>query len=147
MSYSIKVYIHQVTPGKGSYYHVAEKTIWKFADGGTWTEVNGCHVLKMSGSGTSGSLRIVSDAGESFIVTLGIHSGNQWGDIVTNLKSDQTACVVNPEYYGKEIPARGLQRGKQLVSYSVSDSKGRTYSFQYDTDSKRNDLTVRVTIA
>src|SRR6266404_507491 len=145
MSYSIKVYIHQVTPGKDSYYHVTEKTIWKDANG--WSEVNGCHVLKMSGSGTSGSLRIVSDAGESFIVTLGVHNYKQWGDIVTNLKSEQSACVVHPEYYGKEIPARRLQREKQLASYSVSDSKGRTYSFQYDTDSKGNDLTVRVTIA
>jgi hypothetical protein len=62
----------------------------------------------MGGSGTSGSLR----NGREFVVTLGVHNYKRWGDIVTNLKNDQAARIVNPEYYSNKCPNRQTQREK-----------------------------------
>ena len=146
MSYKIKVFLYQTNPASGKYFRLVEDTVWKFANGGTWDEVNGYYVLKMGGSGTSGSLRFVSDAGGSFVVTLGVHNYKRWGDIVTNLKDDQTACIINPEYYSQDCSNREKQREKQLSTYQVADSKGVKYSFEY-TVAEGNDLTVRIVIA
>ena len=146
MSYSIEVSIYQTNPAKGTFFRVVEKTVWKYANGGTWDEVEGYHVLKMGGSGTSGSLRLLSNTGESFVVTFGVHNYKRWGDIVTNLKSDQTACIINPEYYSSEHPDRQKQREKQLSAYEVADLQGRKYSLEY-TVSEGKDLKVRVVIA
>src|SRR6266702_1627246 len=146
MSYSIKVLIYQTSPSKNGYFRVVEKTVWKHANGGTWNGVDGYHVLKMGGSGTSGSLRLVSNTGESFVVTLGVHNHKRWGDIVTNLTNDQTACIINPEYYSQHSPERQWQREKQLTAYAVADLHGRKYSLEYVV-ADGNDLTVRVVIA
>ena len=143
MSYNIKVLVYQTKPGK--FFRVVDNTVWKYANGGTWDKVDGYYVLKMGGSGTSGSLRFVSDSGGSFVVTLGVHNYKRWGDIVTNLK-DQTACIINPEYYSEGQPKRQEQREKQLSEYQVADSKGVKYSFEY-TVAEGNDLTVRIMIA
>ena len=146
VSYSIKVFIYQTNPSKNTYFRVVEKTVWKYANGGTWDEVDGYHVLKMGGSGTSGSLRLLSNTGEGFVVTLGVHNYKRWGDIVTNLTNDQTACIINPEYYSKEHPDREKQREKQLTAYEVTDLQGRKYSLEYVV-AEGNDLAVRVVIA
>lgn len=145
MSYTIKVYIVQANPQE-EYFPIVEKTVWNYANGGTWSEVDGAHVLKMGGSGTSGALRLLSDKGEGCIVTLGVHNYKRWGDIVTNLKNNQTACVVNPQYYSNEFPDRERQREKQLATYEVNDLQGRKFSFNY-TVAEGNNLVVRVDIS
>ncbi|KAI9464096.1 fungal fruit body lectin [Lactarius psammicola] len=146
MSYSIKVLIYQTNPSKNGYFRVVEKTVWKYANGGTWNGVDGYHVLKMGGSGTSGSLRLLSNTGESFVVTLGIHNHKRWGDIVTNLGNDETACVINPQYYMNDCIYRQSQRERQLAAYEVADLQGCKYSLEYIV-AEGNDLTVRVVIA
>ena len=146
MSYKIKVLVYQTNPDSSKFFRVVENSVWKYANGGTWDEVNGYYVLKMGGSGTSGSLRFMSDAGGSFVVTLGVHNYKRWGDIVTNLKDDQTACIINPQYYSNEFPKRQAQREKQLSKYQVADSKGVKYSFNY-TDAEGPDLEVQIVIA
>ncbi|KAF8256994.1 Cytolysin/lectin [Lactarius quietus] len=70
---SYKVFSRETNPSKGGFFGIVEKTVWIYANGGTWDEAYGYQVLKMGGSGTSGSLRLQSDSGESFVVTR--HSG------------------------------------------------------------------------
>ena len=72
MSYTITVQIYQTNPN--AFFRVVESTVWQYANGGTWAESNGTRVLTMGGSGTCGSLRFVSDTGENFIATLGVHN-------------------------------------------------------------------------
>lgn len=68
MGYSITAEVYRTN--HNVFFHVVEKTAWKHADGRTWGEVSGTHVLTFGGSGNSGSLRFVSDTGENFIITL-----------------------------------------------------------------------------
>ncbi|KAH9045964.1 fungal fruit body lectin [Lactarius hengduanensis] len=144
--FSIKVLIFQTNPSQNEFFHVVEKTVWNSADGGTWSEVDGCDTLRMGDSGTSGALRLLSNKGEGCIITLGVHKDKRWGDIITNLKNDQTACVINPQYYSKDHPNMEKQRERQLTSYDTTDLQGRKFSFEY-TVSEGHDLTVRVIIA
>lgn len=140
MSYSIKVYIYQTNCDGNVFFRVVEETIWKNANGGTWDEVDGYHLLRMGGSGTCGSLRLLSNTNESYIVTLGVHNYKPWGDILTDLTSDQTACVITPGYYGEG------QRAYHLTMYEVANSQGRTCSYQF-TVKEGNDLVVRIVIS
>jgi hypothetical protein len=148
MSYSINVLIFQANPNQNEFFHVVEKTVWNFANGGTWSNVDGRHVLKMSGSGTSGALRLLSNTGKGCIITLGVHDDKRWGDIIPNLKDDQTACVINPQYYSMDNADRDRveQRKRQLKTYEVADFQGRKFSFEYVV-TEGKDLTVRVVIA
>jgi hypothetical protein len=86
----MQVYIYQTNPASGAYFRVVEKTVWQYADCGTWVKVNGHLLLRMGGSGTSGSLRLQSETGSSFVATLpvGVHNYKRWGNIITNLKND-----------------------------------------------------------
>ena len=143
MSYTITAKIHQTT--QTAFFRVVEQTVWKYANGGTWDEVNGAHVLTMAGSGTCGSLRFVADTGENFIVTLGVENFKRWGDIVTNLTSSQTGVAVIPQYYDNKFPERVSQRDKQLTAYIVKNKKGRTFSFTY-TVAEGNNLSVNIII-
>ncbi|KAH9077782.1 fungal fruit body lectin [Lactarius deliciosus] len=102
--YSIKVLIFQINPHQNEFFRVVEKTVWNFAIGGTWSEVDGRNKLKINDTGTSGALCLLPDKGEGCIITLGAHENMRWGDIITNLKNDQTACVINPQYYSKDHP-------------------------------------------
>ncbi|KAH9064520.1 fungal fruit body lectin [Lactarius vividus] len=145
-SYSIKVLIFQTNPNRNQFFRVVEKTVWNYANGGTWGEVDGFDILRMNGSGTSGALRLLSNEGEGCIVTLGVHNYKRWGDIITNLKGDQTACVINPEYYSKDHPNMEKQRERQLTSYETTDLQGRKFSFEY-VEAEGHELTVRVIIA
>ena len=144
MSYTITARVFRINPN--AFFRVAEKTVWHFANGGTWGEVDETHVLKMGGSGTCGSLRFVSDTtDEKFIVTLGVHNYKRWGDIVTNLTDEETGVVITPQYYGGKHREREQQREKQLTSYSVKNAKGREISFDYiETEGK--DLKVNIYI-
>ncbi|KAI9428629.1 hypothetical protein H4582DRAFT_2041910 [Lactarius indigo] len=76
--------------------------------------------------------------GEGCIITLGVHNNKRWGDIITNLKNDQTLA--------KDHPNMEKQRERQLTSYETSDLQGRKFSFEYVVADGK-DLTVRVIIA
>ena len=143
MSYTITAQVYQTNTT--AFFRVVEQTVWKYANGGTWDEVKGAYLLTMGGSGTSGSLRFVSDTGENFIITLGVHNYKRWGDIVTNLTSDQTGVIITPEYYSDQHPNREKQREAQLTTYSVKNSKGRSFSFNY-TVADGNNLVVKIVI-
>ena len=40
MSYSITLRVYQTNPGRG-FFHIVEKTVWHYANGGTWSEADG----------------------------------------------------------------------------------------------------------
>lgn len=140
MSYKISVRVYQTNPN--AFFNIVEKTV--FTDG-NWSELNGEHVLTMGGSGTSGTLRFASDTGENFIVALGVHNYQRWGDIVTNLTNRQTGVVINPEYYSDNHKYRTDQRWKVLSSYSVNNSRGRKFSINY-TVAEGQDLKAQIII-
>ena len=145
MSYTITVQLYQTNTD--AFFKVVEKTVFR---NGTWDESNDTHVLSMGASGTSGSLRLVADTGENFIVTLGVHNYKPWGDIVTKLDAEsQTGVVITPEYYetewgGTQNQDRVDARWRTLSSYEVSRD-GRNYSLEY-TVTDGNDLKVNVVI-
>ena len=56
-------------------------------------------MLEMGESGTSGTLRFMSDTGGSFIVAVGVYNHKRWCDVVSNLKNDETGVAINPQYY------------------------------------------------
>jgi hypothetical protein len=129
MSYTITARICNTNPG--AFFRPVEQTVWKYANGGTWDQVEGTYVLKMGGSGTCGSIRFVSDTDENFIATLGVHNYKPWCDIVTNLSPDQTGVIITPQYYSDQHADRERQREKQLTAYSVKNAKDRQFSIQY----------------
>jgi Fungal fruit body lectin len=96
-------------------------------------------------AGTCGSLRFVSNNGDNFIITLGVHNYKRWGDIVTNLTNDQTGVIITPEYYDDDHRDREQQREKQLTTYSVTSATGRHYAFNY-TGTEGNNFTVNIII-
>ncbi|OBZ77384.1 Boletus edulis lectin [Grifola frondosa] len=69
--YTIHVNINQYC---GDRFHVVEKTVWHYANGGRWSECNGQLTLTMGGSGTSGTLRFKNPCGDYFVVALGVHN-------------------------------------------------------------------------
>lgn len=141
MSYKITVRVYQTN--LNAFFHIVEKTVWNFANGGAWSEIDGELVLNMGGSGTSGTLRFVSDTGENFIAALGVHDYKRWADIVTNLANNQTGVTVNAEYYTPG--SRASQREKQLSTYNVNNAKGRKFEVQY-TVTEGNDLKANIII-
>ncbi|KAF3917921.1 hypothetical protein ABW20_dc0109224 [Dactylellina cionopaga] len=135
-SYTIAVQVYQTNTN--AYFQCVEKTVWNYAQGGTWTDSNGTLLLTMGGSGTCGSLRFTSDSGENFIVTLGVHNYKRWGDIVTNLGAD-TGVIITPQYYDDvKHKDRCSAREKQLSSYNVSNNKGRKYALEYSVAEGQN---------
>jgi hypothetical protein len=143
MSYTITARVYQTNPN--AFFNVVERTVWKYANGGTWSEVNGAYVLTMGGSGTCGSLRFLADTGENFIITLGVHNYKRWGDIVTNLTNEETGVIITPQYYSDSNPDREAQRERQLTTYHVSNLKGRNFAYNY-TVADGNNLTVNIVI-
>ena len=143
MSYTITARVYQTNTN--AFFNVVERTVWNYANGGTWSEVDGAYVLTMGGSGTCGSLRFLADTGENFIITLGVHNYLRWGDIVTNLTNEQTGVIITPQYYSDANPDRERQREKQLTTYNVSNLKGRSFAFNY-TVVDGNNLTVNIII-
>lgn len=143
MNYTITAQVYQTN--RNAFFHVVEKTVWNYANGGTWGEVNGAHVLTMGGSGTCGSLRFASDTGENFIITLGVHNYKRWGDIVTNLTNEQTGVIITPQYYSDAHRDREQQREAQLATYNVNNAKGRNFGFTY-TVADGNNFVVKIII-
>ncbi|KAF9226106.1 lectin [Gyrodon lividus] len=128
MSYSIKLRLFQMNPSRG-FFSFVESTCWNYAKGGTWCHgSNGC-MLTMGGSGTSGTLRFMSDKGERIIVAIGVHDYKRWCDVVTGLAPDATGVVINGEYYndGK----RAHVREKQLSQYSVTSASGTKVEIKF----------------
>jgi len=141
--YKITAQVYHTNPN--AFFRVVEQTVWKYSNGGTWDQVDGAYVLTIGGSGTCGSLRFLSDTGEGFIVTLGVHNYKRWGDIVTNLTSEQTGIVITPQYYSNAHRDREQQREKQLTTYNVNNAKGRNIKFDY-TVTEGNNLKVKIII-
>ena len=127
MSYIITARIYQTNPN--AFFQPIESTVWNYANGGTWSLVDGAHVLTMGGSGTSGILRFESDTGERFSVALGVHNNARWCDIVTGLAAKDTAVAIHPEYYNNG--KRAYTREKTLKEYSVKSSAGRNFQVKY----------------
>ncbi|KZS95393.1 fungal fruit body lectin [Sistotremastrum niveocremeum HHB9708] len=142
MSYKITIHVFQTNPT--AFFRIVEKTVWNYANGGTWDEVDDAHVLTMGGSGTSGALRFVADNGENFIATLGVHNYKRWGDIVTNLANNQTGITINSQYYDG-TPDRAAAREAQRASYSVANAQGRKFTINY-TVADGNDLKANIII-
>ncbi|KAG8989612.1 hypothetical protein FRB94_001006 [Tulasnella sp. JGI-2019a] len=136
MSYKITVKVYRTNPN--NFFDNVERTVWKYANGGTWTELGDELVLNMGGSGTSGSLRFLANDGESFVATFGVHNYKRWCDIVTNLSNEQTAMIINAEYYDG-TKDRAAAREAQRANYSVSNSKGRKFTINF-TQAEGNDL-------
>jgi hypothetical protein len=144
MSYTITARVFHTNPS--AYFRVVEKTVWQYANGGTWCESCETHVLKMGGSGTCGSLRFAADTNdEKFIVTFGVHNYKRWGDIVTNLTNAETGVIITPQYYDDKHRDREQQREKQLTTYAVKNAQGREISFKY-YEAEGNDLKVDIYI-
>ncbi|KAG8984657.1 hypothetical protein FRB94_010974 [Tulasnella sp. JGI-2019a] len=142
MSYKITIKVFQTNPN--AYFHNVERTVWKFANGGTWMDINGEMVLNMGGSGTSGSLRFQADNGESFVATFGVHNYKRWCDIVTNLSSEQTGMVINAQYYDG-TKDRAAAREAQRASYNVNNASGRKITINF-TQVEGNDLKANLII-
>jgi hypothetical protein len=96
MSYTIRLRIENSTCDTLT---VVEKTCWYYANGCTWTEQDGQHVLFMGGSGTSGMLRLKSSSGDLFTVVVGMHNYHPWRGVLVDLREDDTALKLHPEYY------------------------------------------------
>jgi hypothetical protein len=143
MAYTITVQIIQTNAG--TFFRIAEKTCITASTSCVWSEVDGAHVLKMDDSGSSGSLRLVSDTGENFIVTLGLDDYKRWCDIVTDLKPSQTAVVISQEYYDDRFLDREKQRQRQLAAYDITNSNGRKLRVSYPV-AEGNILTANVII-
>jgi len=143
MVYTITAQIYQTN--QLVYFHVVEKTVWNLGNGGTWSEVDGTHILTMDTSGTCGSLRFLADSGENCVITLGIDAGSPWGDIVTNLATNSTACAITPQYYDSTNKGREDARLAHLPSYTVNDAEGKSYYYKY-TVTGGTDLKVNIVI-
>ncbi|KAF8452851.1 fungal fruit body lectin [Boletus edulis BED1] len=96
----------------------------------------------MGGSGTSGVLRFKSDK-ELITVAVGVHNYKRWCDVVTGLKPDETALVINPQYYNNG--PRAYVREKQLAEYSVTSLVGTRFEVKY-TVAEGNNLQADIII-
>ncbi|KAG6849709.1 hypothetical protein H0H93_006092 [Arthromyces matolae] len=142
-SYQISVAVFQTNAD--NHFRIIEQTIYQYGNGGSWSMVDGRHVLRMNDSGTSGTLRFLGDNGEIFIVALGVHNQKRWGDIVSNLQQNQTGVLIHPQYYSDQHKDREEQREKQLASYSVKNAHGRQLSIKY-TQAEGQNLAANIII-
>ncbi|KAF8422317.1 lectin [Boletus edulis BED1] len=141
MSYSITLRVYQRNPARG-FFSIVEKTVFHYANGGAWSEANGTQILTMGGSGTSGVLRFKSDK-ELITVAVGVHNYKRWCDVVTGLKPEETALVINPQYYNNG--PRAYMREKQLAEYSVTSLVGTKVEVKY-TATEGNSLQADIII-
>ncbi|KAH9477095.1 Boletus edulis lectin [Psilocybe cubensis] len=143
MSYSIATRTYQTNTN--AFFRPVEKTVWNYANGGTWTPDSAQQTtLTMGGSGTSGILRFASDSGESHAVVLGVHNYVRWCDIITDIPTSQTATTLHPLYYAGGN-AQSAQREKQLASCSATAKNGRTVNVVY-TVATGNNLSANIVI-
>ncbi|CAG7851012.1 SubName: Full=Uncharacterized protein {ECO:0000313/EMBL:CCA75796.1} [Serendipita indica DSM 11827] len=104
------------------------------------------YVLNMTGSGTSGSLRLEADTGERIIAVFGVHNYKRWCDIVTALTPADSGTKLLPEWY-VEGTDRGKVKWSQLAEYSVTSTapRARKYSIKYVV-ADGNNLVANLTI-
>jgi len=113
-----------ISPG----FTVVEKTVWYYANGGSWSDNDSMHTLVMGGSGTSGALRFKNAAQEEFLVVLGIHNYKRWCDIVTDLAPGDTCMKIQPDYYSG--PRDGML-WKQLDHIRKWTARGTAVDVKY----------------
>ncbi|KAH9946726.1 lectin [Amylocystis lapponica] len=141
MSYTILVRTTDTTQGR---FFLSEKTVWHFANGGTWSDTNGLQTLTMGGSGTCGGIRLISsDRSEVIFVAVGIHNYKPWCDIVPDLTIEDTSLKVHPQYYG---PERSAIREEQAVLIERTSATGRKLTVRYTAQDK-NVFRVQILIA
>ncbi|RDB28811.1 Agaricus bisporus lectin [Hypsizygus marmoreus] len=141
MSYTIRVTL--VNPGA---FQNVEKTVWHYANGGTWTEEpNGVFVLRMNGSGTSGTLRFKdSFSGEAFLAAFGVHNYKRWCDIIPDLAENDTGADIHPTYY--QSGKRDNMLWQQAANIEKTDAKRvNRISIKY-TVAEGNNLAATLTI-
>ncbi|VUC29836.1 unnamed protein product [Clonostachys rosea] len=137
MSYSIKTRVYQTNTN--AYFHIVEKGVWHFANGGTWSDQDSALTLTMGGSGTSGMLRFTTEQGkEAFWIVLGVHNYKPWVDIVTGLANNSTCVKSLPEYYDSKFPTRCAAREAQRTSHSALSVDHRTISVEYKVKEGHN---------
>ncbi|KAJ7366171.1 Cytolysin/lectin [Mycena albidolilacea] len=124
-AYTIAVRVFHINPNKAVHWRVVEYGTGKGDD--EWDPIPESPVLRMPSSGTSGSLRFVnSKGGEQFVLTVGVHNYKRWCDIVTGVSGNQTAMVINGEYYGGG--SRHSAREKQGSSCQIASKYSCVYS-------------------
>ncbi|KAG2411507.1 hypothetical protein HFD88_009063 [Aspergillus terreus] len=125
MAYRIHLTVRNTT---GDTLTIVEKACWHYANGGTWTEDNGQHILSMGGSGTSGMLRFKSSSGDIFSVVLGIHNYKPWCDVQVKLRDEDTTATMLPEYYsGGKFSNRA---SPELKNVDVNENRGLNLVFE-----------------
>ena len=139
MAYFINVRVLQEATDA---FSIVEKTCWHYANGGTWTEYQGSHILSMRGSGTSGMLRFKSPLGESFCLAMGIHNHKRWCDIIVDLKDDDTAEKIHPDYY---VEGGGIMLWKKLRKITKTTARGTKLRFKF-LNRKGSELSAELTI-
>lgn len=128
MSYTIHVRINQTGV---DWFVLVERLV--FTNGGTWSEANGEHALKMNGSGTSGTLCLKNAEGEGVLFALGVHNYKRWCDIVTDLAPRDSAAQIHPAYYqdGSIPGSRTGMLWKQLDRIEKTDAKQRKFAINF----------------
>ncbi|KAF8066958.1 lectin 2a [Lyophyllum atratum] len=142
MSYNIRV--HVVNNTTATIKNI-ERTVWYYANGGTWIEDDQIFILNINGSGTSGTLRFMdTDTGEVFLAAVGVHNYKRWCDIITDLKDKDTSMEIHPTYYNSGT--RGGMLWKQLDSIEKTSATGKKISLKYNV-ADGNKLSVYITIS
>jgi hypothetical protein len=129
VSYAIYVRVIQAQPS--AWLSIVEKTVWHYAEGGTWTECDDEHTLTMNGSGTSGMLRFKNPQGDYFLVALGIHNYKRWCDIVPDAALGNTGIEIYPTYYANGTGIRREMVWKQLANVEKTTAKGVHIAVDY----------------
>ncbi|PSS37210.1 hypothetical protein PHLCEN_2v949 [Hermanssonia centrifuga] len=142
MSYTINVKLIQTNPE--AWFEIVEKTVFHYANGGTWTEKQNMQVLTMGGSGTSGLLRLqhIGDPTHIVAFVLGVHNYEHWSGIATALTPGQTGVEIHPTYYA------GGERSKDFTlgaTNEKADSWGRKYKVDfYKKEGNTFDATITI---
>ncbi|CCA75796.1 hypothetical protein PIIN_09784 [Serendipita indica DSM 11827] len=141
MAYQITVRVFQTN--SNAFFRCVEQSVFS---SGTWTSTSDTYVLNMTGSGTSGSLRLEADTGERIIAVFGVHNYKRWCDIVTALTPADSGTKLLPEWY-VEGTDRGKVKWSQLAEYSVTSTapRARKYSIKYVV-ADGNNLVANLTI-
>ena len=100
MAYQITVGVFQ--HDTKAHCWVCEKSVWHYANGGTWGMNKGGHLLHINGGGILGLLRFeldVTNHSEYFVCVFGIHNYKLWGSVVAGLPSSQTCVLLHSQFY------------------------------------------------
>jgi hypothetical protein len=137
MSYSIKVSVVNDTNDKLT---LVEKTVWYYANGGTWADINNGYILSMAGSGTSGVLRFQSSNGEQIALVTGVHNYKRWCDIAVDIQDagvdKSTAMFIHPTYY--QPGPNATTREKQLSDVIKTTAKGKRVTVHFYVNEGNN---------